>query len=35
MVDAEHLFPIQLVTFMKKKGYDVEAINIETICNWR
>ena len=35
MVDAEHLFPIQLVTFMKKKGYNVEATNIGTICTWR
>ena len=35
VVDAERLFSTQLVAFMKKKGYNVEATYIETICNWR
>jgi len=35
VVDAERLFSTQLVEFMRKKGYTVEATYIETICNWR
>jgi len=34
-VDAERLFSIKIVEFMKKKGYNEEAKYIETICNWR
>ena len=35
VIDAERLFSSQLSTFMRKKGYDVEATYIETIHNWR
>jgi len=35
VIDAQHLFSIKLVEFMKKKGYNEEATYIETICNWR
>ena len=35
IIDAEHLFSPKLSAFMKRKGYDVEANYIDTVCNWR
>ncbi len=33
--DAERMFSVDMVEFMKDKGYDIEATYISAIGNWR
>ena len=35
VIDAERLFSPELSSFMRNKGYNVEAKYIETVFNWR
>ena len=35
VVDAENVFSPSLAEFMRRKGYEYEAVFIERICNWR
>ena len=33
--DAERLFGLDMVSFMKKKGYTYEEKFLRVVCNWR